>query len=166
MGWGFAIANAAVEIDICNHISFNLPAYYSAWDYSGPTVKFRTLAFQPEVRCWLSDRNDGWFMGPHFGLAWYNVATGGDWRIQDHAGESPALGGGIGLGFRTPISRSGRWKMEVSLGAGAYILHYDKYHNYQNGLLVSTEKKTYIGPDQASISFSYSFCLKRKRNAK
>ncbi len=52
--------------------------------------------------------------------------------------------------------------MEFSIGAGAYKLHYDKFRNYHNGLLANTEKKTYIGIDQVSVSLSYTFDLKRK----
>ncbi len=166
---GMGISNAAVEMDLCKHLSFSLPVYYSAWNYFSPTVKFRMLAFQPEIRYWLSDAslcNDGWFVGAHFGLAWYNIATDGGFRTQDHDGKSPALGGGLAVGYRLPISGNKRWKMEFSIGAGAYALHYDKFHNYKNGLLVSTEKKTYMGIDQATVSFSYAFGLKRKGGAR
>ncbi|WP_342989652.1 MULTISPECIES: DUF3575 domain-containing protein [Bacteroides] len=169
LGLGLAIANAAVEIDICKHWSFNLPVYYSAWNYFTSTVKFRTLAVQPEIRYWFSEKNpvnDGWFVGAHFGLAYYNIATDGEYRTQDHDGTSPALGGGLAVGYRMPISKNNRWKMEFSIGAGAYKLHHDKFHNYHNGLLVYTEKKTYIGIDQASVSFSYTFDLKRKGGAR
>ncbi len=169
LGLGLAIANAAVEIDICKHWSFHLPVYYSAWNYFTPTVKFRTLAFQPEIRYWFSEKNlcnDGWFAGAHFGLAYYNIATDGEYRTQDHDGTSPALGGGLAVGYRMPISKNNRWKMEFSIGAGAYKLHHDKFRNYHNGLLVDTEKKTYIGIDQASVSFSYTFNLKRKGGAR
>ncbi len=162
LGLGLAIANAAVEIDICKHLSFSLPVYYSAWNYFTPTVKFRTFAVQPEMRYWFSEINDGWFAGAHIGLAYYNIATDGQYRTQDHDGKSPALGGGLAAGYRLPISRDGRWKMEFSIGAGAYALHYDKYHNRRNGPLVSTKKKAYIGIDQASVSFSYTFGQKKK----
>ncbi len=169
LGLGLAIANAAVEIDLCKHWSFNLPVYYSAWNYFTPTVKFRTFAVQPEMRYWFSEknlRNDGLFVGAHFGLAYYNIATDGEYRTQDHDGTSPAFGGGLSVGYRMPISKNNRWKVEFSIGAGAYSLHYDKFHNYHNGFLVSTEKKTYIGIDQASVSFSYTFDLKRKGGAR
>ncbi len=166
LGLGLAIANAAVEADLCRHWSVTLPVCYSAWDYFCPTTKFRTLAVQPELRYWLSENNDAWFLGAHFGLAWYNIATDGRYRIQDHGGKSPALGGGLAVGYRMPISRSKRWKMEFSVGAGAYRLHYDKFRNNTNGLLVNTEKTTYIGIDQASLSFSYTFDLKRKGGAR
>lgn len=169
LGLGLAIANAAVEIDLCKHWSFNLPVYYSAWDYFSETIKFRTLAVQPEIRYWFSEKNlknDGWFVGAHFGLAYYNIATDGEYRTQDHDGTSPALGGGLAVGYRMPISKNNRWKVEFSIGVGAYSLHYDKFRNYHNGLLVYTEKKTYIGIDQASVSFSYTFDLKRKGGAR
>ncbi len=166
LGLGLAIANAAVEIDLCRHLSFNLPVYYSAWNYFSSTVKFRTLALQPELRYWFSDNNDGWFAGAHFGLAYYNIATDGEYRTQDHDGNSPALGGGLAVGYRLPISKDNRWKIEFSIGAGAYKLHYDKFRNYPNGLLTKTEKKTYIGIDRASVSFSYTFDLKGKEDAK
>lgn len=169
LGLGLAIANAAVEIDLCKHWSFNLPVYYSAWNYFTSTVKFRTLAVQPEIRYWFSEKNpvnDGLFVGAHFGLAYYNIATDGEYRTQDHDGTSPALGGGLAVGYRMPISKNNHWKMEFSIGAGAYKLHHDKFHNYHNGLLVSTEKKNYIGIDQASVSFSYTFDLKRKGGAR
>ena len=166
LGWGLAIANAAVEIDLCRHWSFNLPVYYSAWDYFTSSIKFCTLAVQPEIRYWFSDKNDAWFTGVHFGLAYYNIDTDGKYRIQDHDGKSPALGGGVAVGYRMPISKNRRWKMEFSIGAGVYRLHHDKFYNYSYGPLAYTEKKTYIGIDQASVSFSYTFDLKRKGGAR
>ena len=166
LGWGLAIANAAVEVDLCRHWSFNLPVYYSAWNYFSSTLKFRTAMIQPEIRYWFKDDNDGWYAGGHIGIGHYNVATNGEYRTQDHEGKSPAWGGGLALGYRLPINRDQRWKLEFSIGAGAYKLHHDKFRNYHNGLLVYTEKKTYIGIDQATVSFSYTFDLKRKGGAR
>lgn len=56
-GLALLIGNAAVEVDLSRHLSFNLPVYYSALDYFKPTVKFRTLAVQPELR-WNFGRTD------------------------------------------------------------------------------------------------------------
>lgn len=36
LGWGLAIANAAVETDLCKHWSFNLPVYYPLGIISNP----------------------------------------------------------------------------------------------------------------------------------
>lgn len=165
LGLGIGIPNVAVEVDLAKHWSFTLPVYYSAWNYFKSTIKFRTLAFQPELRYWLKENNQKFFIGAHFGYAQYNFAVDGDYRIQDHNGNSPALGGGISMGYRIPVSRNNRWRVEFSLGAGVYGLHYDKFHNpahTEDGLMINSVKKTYFGIDQAAVSFSYSFDLKKK----
>ena len=165
IGLGMAIANVAAEVDLAKHWSFTLPVYYSAWDYFKSTIKFRTFAVQPEFRYWLSEENDGFFAGAHFGLAYYNFAFDGDYRYQDHNRETPTIGCGVSIGYRLPISKNNRWRVEFSLGAGVYSNHYDKFHNTprtKDGLMIESIKKTYWGIDQAAVSFSYSFDLKKK----
>lgn len=166
IGWVMAAANLAVEVDLAKHWSFTLPLYWSSWNYFKTTLKFRTLTLQPEVRYWFSEKNDGWFCGAHFGLGWFNYATNGDYRYQDHGGHSPAIGGGIAAGYRLPISHNKRWKMEFTLGAGVYKTHYDKFINETNGQMVGTEKKTWFGIDQAAVSIAYTFDLNRKKGGK
>lgn len=163
--WGMGMTNVSAEIDLAKHWSFALPVTYSAWNYFTSTVKFRTLAVQPEFRYWFNEDNQKFFIGAHFGYAQYNVAVDGNYRYQDHDGKSPALGGGISVGYRMPISKSDKWHIEFSLGAGVYSLHYDKFYNTPNtkdGLMIESVKKTYWGIDQAAVSFSYSFDLKKK----
>ena len=166
IGLGLGIANLAVEADICQHLSFTLPVYYSAWDYFQTTIKFRTLGIQPEVRYWFRPDNEGWFVGAHFGMAYYNIAWNRDYRYQDHNRETPAIGGGLAAGYRTHLSKNKKWKMEFSLGSGSYQLHYDKFYNTpvtKEGLMVASSiKKTYWGLDQASISIAYAFDLMKK----
>ncbi len=167
LGWVVGVANFAGEIDIAKHWSFTLPVYWSTWNYFKTTIKFRVFAIQPEVRYWFSEEsNDGFFLGAHFGMAYYNIATNGDYRYQDHNRETPALGGGIGLGYRMPFKRNNRWGMEFTLGAGVYSLNYDKLYNTsrtKDGKLAESGiKKTYWGIDQAAVTFYYSFDLKKK----
>ena len=165
IGLGLAIANVAAEVDLAKHWSFTLPIYYSAWDYFKSTIKFRTFAVQPEVRYWTDKNNDRWFVGAHFGLAYYNFAFNGDYRYQDHNRETPSIGGGVNIGYRMPISKNNRWRVEFSLGAGVYSRHYDKFHNTprtKDGLMIESIKNTYWGIDQVAVSFSYSFDLKKK----
>lgn len=162
IGWMMLIGNGAVEADLCSHWSFTLPIYYSALDYFTRTFKFRTFAIQPEVRYWLSPENQGWFVGTHFGLAYYNYAVKGDWRIQDHDRETPAIGGGFSGGYRKALGESGRWHLEFTLGAGIYPVHYDKFHNERNGLLYETKKKTFFGVDNLAVTLAYRFNWKKK----
>ncbi len=162
IGWMMLISNAAVEVDLCRHWSFTLPVYYSALDYFTRTIKFRTFAVQPELRYWFN-ANEGWFVGAHFGLAYYNYAVQGDWRIQDHNRETPAMGGGLSGGYRMSLGKNERWHLEFTLGAGVYPVHYDKFHNERNGLLYESKKKTFFGVDNAAVTIAYKFDLKKKR---
>ena len=163
LGWGLAISNVEAEFDLCKHLSLAVPVYYSALNYGKSTIKFRTLAFQPELRCWINKNNTGFFAGAHFGLGYYNIAVDGLLRYQDHNGTSPAIGGGISVGYRLPFSKKHNWNIEFIVGAGAYKLHYDTFYNVDNGRLVDTYKKTYIGIDNAAINISYRFAYQRRK---
>ena len=165
IGLGAGIANAAVEVDLAKHLSVTLPVYYSAWNYFKTTTKFRTFAIQPELRCWTSKMNNGFFVGAHFGMAYYNIALPDGYRYQDHYETNPTMGGGLSVGYRVPMGKRKRLGMEFSLGAGVYPLYYDKFYNTpdtKDGLMIESVKKLYWGLDQASISFSYMFDLGKK----
>ena len=163
IGLGLAISNIGAEVDLAKHWSFAVPVYYSALNYFTSTIKFRTLAVQPEFRYWFKEDNQRFFVGAHFGYAQYNIAADGDYRIQDHNGTSPALGGGISVGYRMPISKNNKWHIEFTLGVGVYGLHYDKFYNVNNGKLVDTYRKTYWGIDNAAVNISYRFDLKKRK---
>lgn len=163
IGLGMLVLNAAVEYDFSDLFSFHLPVYYSGANYFTRRTKFRILGTQPELRVWPT-KNRRFFAGVHFGVASYNFAIkSGDYRIQDHLGNTPALGGGISVGYRIPFCRNKRFLLEFSVGAGAYRAYYDKFHNSGGGAYHSTERKTYIGIDNAAVSFTYTFNLNRKR---
>lgn len=164
LGLGLAIANIAIEMDFAKHWSVQVPIYYSAWDYFVDGYKFRTAAIQPEVRWWPSRKsNDKFFIGAHAGFAHYNVATNGYYRYQDKDCKTPAIGGGLSIGYRLPLCKNRHWKMEFSVGAGVYPIEYDKFYHVPNGGLLDSEKETYIGLDHAAISVAYMFNLNKKR---
>lgn len=162
VGLALLIANLGAEIDLAPHLSLSVPVYYSAWNYFTYKVKFRTFSVNPELRAWLSRDNGGLFVAAHAGLAFYNFAAGGYLRRQSHSRNTPALGGGLNVGYRLPMRGSSRWSVELSVGCGAYRLHYDKYINRHNGFLSGSERKTWWGIDNAAISIGYSFNLSRR----
>ncbi len=163
IGWAMFISNVAVEIDLTRNLSFQLPIYYSAVNYFHRDLKFRTFAVQPELRWWFN-KPEGLFVGAHFGTAYFNFATKGDWRIQTQDGDRPLWGGGLAAGYRMPLSkRHPRWNIEFSLGAGVYDVYYDKFYNETNGPKADNGHTTFIGIDHAAVSFSYSFDLKKRR---
>ena len=158
VGLALLNANVGVEFDLGKYLSLSVPVSYSALDYFKSTIKFRNFSLQPELRYWLKRNQKGLFVGAHMGFAYYNFAFDGDWRYQDHEGQTPTLGGGLSVGYRMPISADGSWNMEFALGAGVYPLHYDVFHNVKNvleGELYDTRKKTYVGLDNIYVGISY-----------
>lgn len=165
IGIGMGHANIAAEIDLAPHWSVAVPFYYSGgFDYFKPTIKFRGIVLQPQARYYFKG-NDGWYVGAHVGLGWYNFALDGEFRIQDYKGRRPAWGGGLGAGYSLQFKKNPRWGMEFALGAGVYDVKYDIFYNEHNGPYAETGvHDTFFGIDNASIAFTYKFDLKRKED--
>ena len=163
LGLGLGHANIAVEYAFAEHFSVALPFYYSGgFDYFKPTLKFRGIVLQPEVRYYLK-ANEGFYVGAHLGLGWYNFALNGEFRIQDHRGRRPAFGGGLGIGYTLPFKKNPRWGVEFAIGAGVYDVKYDAFYNEVNGPYAEHGvHDTFFGIDNASIAFTYKFDMKRK----
>ncbi|MBO5419885.1 MAG: DUF3575 domain-containing protein [Bacteroidales bacterium] len=171
IGWGMLGANLAIEIDIIPHLAFAMPIHYSGGlDYFKPTIKFRGLSFQPGLRYypWLTKgKNEGFFVGAHFGMGWYNFALDGDYRIQDHHGCRPSYGGGLDLGYAFQFKNAPRWGMEFQIGGGVYDSKYDMFYNEENGPYHRTAiRKTWFGVDNVSISFTYKFAELKGKGGK
>lgn len=160
--WLMLWMNVAVEYDFASHWSVALPIYYSPFNYFVRKLKFRTFTVVPEIRWWLNSNHTGFFLNAHFGMNQFNYAKGGEWRYQTYKGHTPALGGGIGIGYRFYFCRNHRWTLEAAVGAGVYHLDYSIFENIPNGLIVGRRQRTFFGIDQASLSFAYSFGVSRK----
>lgn len=148
------VLSGAVEVQPLPHFSINVPFYFSGLDWFTSQVKFRMLAFQPEFRYWSREDLTGLFVGAHATVGWYNIAVGGDYRYQDHAGKTPTVGGGISLGYKLALWPN--WGMEFGIGGGVLPLRYDQYYNVANGRLAAADlRKTYWGLDQIFVSVTY-----------
>ena len=158
--WALLITNFAVEADIAAHWTLGLDMFYSKWNYFTPTVKFRMAGFMSELRYYFNPlNNDGWFVGGHFGYSYYDMAFNGAHRYQDLYGKTPTRGGGVTGGWRKPFGHNNRWRLEFSLGAGIYPLHYSVFHNtynYKHGQWIEKRKETFYGIDQGFITIGYS----------
>lgn len=166
IGWGLSAMNVAVEIDVAKNWSVALPFYYSGTNYFKETLKFRVATLQPEVRYYIP-KVKGLYAGAHLGVGWFNYALDGLYRIQDAGGKRPAWGGGLGLGYRLDFKKNPRWRVEFALGAGVYDARYDKFYNEANGPYAARGiHTTFVGIDNAAVSFTYSFDLKKKEGRK
>lgn len=161
--WAMLWMNVQFEIDFEHHFSAQVPVYYSGFNYFTTNVKFRTLTFMPEVRYWVKSDNMGFFVNAHFGFGWYNYAKGGEYRYQDHNHVTPAIGGGVGIGYRFRLPRNPHWIFEAGVGGGAYWLDYDIYENRHNGPKIGRCQRMFYGIDQAFFSIGYAFNLKKEK---
>lgn len=156
--WGMFIANATGEYDFSCRWSAALSLCYSAWNYGTSTRKFRTFILRPEVRYWPSGSGSRLFVEGHLAMASFNFAMPSwHYRIQDAGGKHPALGGGIGIGYRLPLGKNGRWAAEAQIGVGVYHLKYDRFENRRGGLLVDSRSRTWAGIDNFALSVVYNF---------
>lgn len=157
LGWAAAVSNITGEFDFACNWSVALNLRYSAWNYGKTTRKYRTFEFRPQVRYWFAEGHNRWFVEAHLSMISYNVALPGwDYRIQDTRGKHPALGGGIGGGYRLPF-RNPHWAAEFTLGAGIYHLDYERFDNRGNGPKVDRKKRNFFGVDHVGISIVYNF---------
>jgi hypothetical protein len=102
-------------------------------------------------------------VGAHLGLGWYNYALDGNFRIQDQDGDCPSWGGGLAVGYTFQFKSNPRWGMEFALGAGVYDSKYDLFYNEVNGPYYKRGlHKTWFGIDNAAVSFTYKFDMKKK----
>ena len=162
VGYLMGAANVAYEYSFSERLSLNVPFYYSGVNYFRPDLKLRLCAIQPELRYHFA-KAEGLFAGVHAGLGWFNLALMGDYRIQSRGGKRPAFGGGVGVGYRTSFKYIPRLGLEVSVGAGAYDVRYDKFYNVPNGAYAARDiHKVFIGLDNVSVSLVYSFNFKKE----
>lgn len=164
--WACLWTNISAELQVGQHWTVALPIYYSGFNYFTSRTKFRTFAVQPELRYWGAPDCNGWFVGAHLGMAYYNMAFDGEKRWQDHKGHTPALGGGVAVGYRWHFTRNPHWWLEATVGGGVYRLDYDIFDNIHNGLLMGRKKRTFFGVDQVSLSVCYRFNLDKKGGQK
>ena len=158
------IPNLGYEWRPLERFSFSAHGYYSALNWFSPGTKFRVLGLQAEGRYWFNNNMYGGFAGLHATFGWYNVASGGEYRYQDHKGKTPGYGTGITLGYKIPVFpklNRGRMGLEFTIGAGIMPLHYDIYYNVANGRLAGEDRITYLGIDNASVSLVWRFAGNR-----
>lgn len=159
--WLLFQSNVTIEFDVAPHWSVGLPIIYCGMDWFTYRYKFRTFAVMPSGRYWIRSQNQGFFVGAHFGMGWFDFAFGGTYRYQDKHRHTPALGGGLSFGYRKPISRNGHWWFEAELGCGVYKLSYDRFINVKGGAFMGSESKVVCMPDIVSLSIVYRFDLKK-----
>lgn len=146
-----AVQNLALEVQLHEHISLDLPVMWSIGDIERRHA-LRTIALQPEARWWLKEAGTGHFFGLHAHVAWFNAKWEDD-RYQTR--QRPLMGAGVSYGYKLPLSA--QWGAEFNLGAGYANMQYNTYYNIENGAWIDTRSKHYWGITRLGISLVYRF---------
>lgn len=172
IAWGFLISNIAYERELTRTLSLSVPVYYSALNYFHHDVKFRGFGIIPELR-YYPEIDSKWHVFPYFAVhlnfLYYNYATGGEYRYQDHNRTHPLLGFGINWGVRIPFRKDGhdtRWGIEAQMGLGVGFMKTDKFINKINGQRVDIYNESYFGFDNLALSLYYELDNRKKNHYK
>lgn len=148
--------NAGIEFGLSRHWTLDVSANYNPWTFPD-NRKWKHLLVQPEVRYWFGHRFNGHFVGLHSGWVKYN--TGGV--------EIPGMGNsktsryegyatGVGLSYGYSMRLSGRWALELSLGAGWVYTRYDRYRCAHCGVREEGNiTRSRFAPTKAALSIVY-----------
>lgn len=181
------IPNVAVEYyPLHGHFTYGASVDFPWWKHYESHKFFEVRNYQIESRYYFERKRA-------------NVAYGGAWRglfLQgyvhanlfeisfnaDKGWKGEGFGAGVGVGYVTPLSRNGHWKMEFALQAGFYTCRYDpfQYENpvnpgYHDGLYYykwsgrasDFEKRqhrfNWFGPTRIGITLSYDLLYRRNQ---
>ena len=186
------IPNIAVEYyPRSGHFTYGFSFDMPWWQHYNAHKYFQLRNYQLETRYYLRPSGaaapggpaaapapafSGFYLSVYAHLGVFGICFDAD---RGWVGEG--AGGGIGVGYVTPISRNGHWRLELALQAGFFRCKYDPYRyenpidpDYKDNLYYYKwtlspdlfKKRQYrwnwIGPTRIGITLSYDL-LYRKR---
>ncbi len=154
--------NAEVEIPIGECWSVAGEYTFPWWLNEDKQNAFQFIMGIVEPRYWLGNRDSrrqltGWFVGIHGGGGYYDLER------KDKGWQGEFFVAGLSGGYAHTLGKSGRWRMEYSLGLG-YMG--SKYREYEPRIGVDGEwhlirrhnaKISWIGPTRAKVSLVFMF---------
>ena len=188
------IPNVAIEyFPLHGHFTYGASFDCPWWRDYGAHKFFQMRNYQVETRYYLRSgdilRNTPGEGAAFRGLYLQGYVHGGLFEIgfnADKGWKGEGIGAGVGIGYVTPLSRKGHWRMEVGVQVGWMGCRYDPFqyenlvnpnyrdHRYYYRWTESPDlfkKRQYrfnwIGPTRAGITLSYDLLYRRtsKRGA-
>lgn len=135
-------------------------------DASAPGYRNRKWSHwlvQPELRYWMCDVFNGWFVGLHLHGGQLNIGgvnipfvlQNKDGVMARYRYEGWFYGAGLSVGYQWLVSR--RFNVEASVGLGYARFDYDRYRCTACGMQDGEGGADYVGPTKASLSLIYLF---------
>lgn len=142
-----------VEIGLDEKTSLDISGAYNPWEFSD-VKRMKLWLIQPELRYWLSERQNGHFLGLHAHTGQYNFSgINFTERMKRSNYQGNFYGGGITYGHQWMVNT--RWSIEAAIGVGYTYFKYDKYPCAECGTIIKSHSRNYWGPTKAGISVIY-----------
>ncbi len=150
--------NAEVGVSLSQHFSLVAGGRYNPWQFTD--TKNDAPVLNQQKTAYLGFRYWPWYVNSGFWITakaqyMFSFANTGIWRPALEEG-SNGIGGALSLGYTFMLSKH----FNLELGAGAWAGVFKEYGvwNSPNKFYVREEgRKTFILPDQVSLSFVYVF---------
>lgn len=148
--------NIGLEFSLSDRVSLDLGFGYNGFKFKkdgNSNPKLMHWSAMADARYWFCRVFEGTFMGVHGIYGKFNVENIPIIRKPDFRAKGYAVGGGISVGHHWAIGR--RWGFELSAGAGALYLDYDKFDCGECGVSRGHDTKWYFGPTKCTASFIF-----------
>ena len=152
-----SMLNVEIEVPIGPRWSVAGEYIFPWWLWSKKQYCIETITGHLEGRYWFGEREKrlqltGWFAGLYTGAGYYDF----EWEDKGHQGEYYSVG--LSGGYAHKISKTGKWRMEYSLGAGYLHTNYREYvpelgtDNHWHLVRQKSDGSSWIGPTRAKVS--------------
>ena len=170
------IPNLGVELQVLDHVSFNLEGWYTPYNMLAPSKDTNFSGFRPQFRYWFG-RNSlmrhGNYVAIDGALMWYTLK----WRDgllyqngkENHldkksSNSTPAWSAGISYGYCFGLGKTKAWGIELELGIGYQRFTHNVGKFNEDTLrweIYDYQEKQQFGITHANVSLTYRFSIKK-----
>lgn len=159
LGWAaLGTINAEVGMSVAQHFSIVAGGCYNPWEFQ--THDPDAIVRNQHANAYLGVRYWPWYVNSGFWLAakaqyMDSFSNTGIWRKALKEGRK-GIGGGLSAGYTFMLSK--HFNIEAGIGGWAGVFQeYGFYSSPEKNFVREEGKKTFIYPDQLSLSFVYLF---------
>ncbi len=183
------IPNIAIEYyPLYGHFTYGASFDCPWWQNYGEHKYFQVRNYQVEARYYFKSGDvdkvgygngaafRGWYAQAYAHLGLYGICFD-----EKRGWEGEGFGGGLGVGYVLPLSRTGHWRLEFGAQFGAFYTKYDpyqyesvmfperhddlyyyKFHNYGNFFSRRNHRLMWFGPTRVGITLTYDLLYRRR----
>lgn len=150
-GWGAGVINVAVEMEMDEHWSVDLPVYYSPFHKS--LYRMGGVMLQPGLKYWLIKPHARSFLCLSATMASFNI-----YRSDARHKWGFWSGAGLSYGYSHPLTKRLNLVAEAGLGFYRANIHKRPYQvDYTEDEYVHRIRRWYLAPSRIELSISYLF---------